>query len=86
MPITVQFVIGLIVELFSATPPPYVALLFSIVPLLMVRVELYAYKPPPIPASDVVHPLIVPPLMLTVELYAYKPPPLLAEHPLIVPC
>ena len=77
LPITFQFVIGLIHELFSATPPPYIALLFLIVPPLMVMVELYAYKPPPIPISDVVqHSLIVPPSMVTVELFcAYKPPP-----------
>ena len=48
-------------------------------------VELFAYKPPPLPVSDVIHPLIMPPLILTVELSTNKPPPAPTVHPLIVP-
>ena len=51
----------------------------------MVMIELYAHKPPPIPISDAVHPLIVPPSMVRFESVTYKPPPSLAEHSLIVP-
>ena len=48
-------------------------------------VEFFAYKPPPLPVSDVIHPLIMPPLILTVERSTNKPPPAPTVHPLIVP-